>query len=71
MSRSFFTVISVADLTTDDMELTQMLCESLLVTDTQISPGGEESALKACSRLRLAVETLLDLLNQSHTQVNK
>ncbi|MED6286560.1 hypothetical protein CHARACLAT_007257 [Characodon lateralis] len=63
--------ISVADLTSEDMELTQMLCESLLVTDTQINPGGEESALKACSRLRLAVETLLDLLNQAHTQLEQ
>ncbi|KAK5617014.1 hypothetical protein CRENBAI_016494 [Crenichthys baileyi] len=63
--------ISVADLTSEDMELTQMLCESLLVTDTQINPGGEESALKACSRLRLAVETLLDLLNEAHTQLEQ
>ncbi|XP_015248198.1 PREDICTED: pericentrin-like isoform X1 [Cyprinodon variegatus] len=63
--------ISVADLTSEDMELTQTLCESLLVTDSQISPGGEESALKACSRLRLAVETLLDLLNQAHTQLEQ
>uniref|UniRef100_A0A3Q2P6W8 Pericentrin n=1 Tax=Fundulus heteroclitus TaxID=8078 RepID=A0A3Q2P6W8_FUNHE len=63
--------ISVADLTSEDMELTQMLCESLLVTDTQINPGGEESALKACSRLRVAVETLLDLLNQAHAQLEQ
>ncbi|KAM4540827.1 pericentrin [Fundulus diaphanus] len=63
--------ISVADLTSEDMELTQMLCESLLVTDTQMNPGGEESALKACSRLRVAVETLLDLLNQAHTQLEQ
>ncbi|KAM4723553.1 pericentrin isoform 2-T2 [Anableps anableps] len=63
--------ISVADLISEDMELTQMLCESLLVTDTQINPGGEESALKACSRLHLAVETLLDLLHQAHTQLEQ
>ncbi|XP_021163480.2 pericentrin [Fundulus heteroclitus] len=63
--------ISVADLTSEDMELSQMLCESLLVTDTQINPGGEESALKACSRLRVAVETLLDLLNQAHAQLEQ
>uniref|UniRef100_M4A5V3 Pericentrin n=1 Tax=Xiphophorus maculatus TaxID=8083 RepID=M4A5V3_XIPMA len=62
---------SVVDLTSEEMELTQMLCESLLVTDTQISPGGEESALTACSRLRLAVETLLDLLHQAHTQLEQ
>ncbi|XP_043999044.1 pericentrin isoform X2 [Gambusia affinis] len=63
--------ISVVDLTSEEMELTQMLCESLLITDTQISPGGEESALTACSRLRLAVETLLDLLHQAHTQLEQ
>uniref|UniRef100_A0A3B3VSM1 Pericentrin n=1 Tax=Poecilia latipinna TaxID=48699 RepID=A0A3B3VSM1_9TELE len=62
---------SVVDLTSEEMELTQMLCESLLVADTQISPAGEESALKACNRLRLAVETLLDLLHQAHTQLEQ
>ncbi|XP_008397956.1 pericentrin isoform X2 [Poecilia reticulata] len=64
-------VISVVDLTSEEMELTQMLCESLLVADTQISPAGEESALKACNRLRLAVEMLLDLLHQAHTQLEQ
>uniref|UniRef100_A0A3Q2FFS1 Pericentrin n=1 Tax=Cyprinodon variegatus TaxID=28743 RepID=A0A3Q2FFS1_CYPVA len=54
---------------TDDLQDAKE--ESLLVTDSQISPGGEESALKACSRLRLAVETLLDLLNQAHTQLEQ
>lgn len=46
-----------------------MLCESLLVSDIQISPGGEEAAQNACSRLRQTVETLLELLNQANTQV--
>lgn len=47
-----------------------MLCESLLVSDNQISPGGEEAALNACSRLHRTVDTLLELLNQANTQVN-
>ncbi|XP_070699119.1 pericentrin [Pempheris klunzingeri] len=63
--------ISVADLTSDDLELTQMLCESLLVSDTQIMPGGEEAALNACSRLRHTVDTLLELLNQANTQLEQ
>lgn len=46
-----------------------MLCESLLVSDTQISPEGEEAAQNSCIRLRQTVETLLDLLNQANTQV--
>lgn len=65
----FFAGISVADLSSEDMELTHLLCESLLVSDTQIKPGGEEAALNACSRLRHTVETLLELLNQANTQV--
>ncbi|KAM6917864.1 pericentrin isoform 2-T2 [Lycodopsis pacificus] len=63
--------ISVADLSSEDMELTQLLCESLLVSDTQISPGGEEAALNACSRLRHTVETLLELLNQANAQLEQ
>lgn len=59
----------MADLTSEDLELTQLLCESLLVSDTQIHPGGEEAALNACSRLRHTVDTLLELLNQANTQV--
>lgn len=60
----------MADLSSEDMELTQLLCESLLVSDSQLSPGGEEAALNACSRLRHTVDTLLELLNQANTQVN-
>lgn len=63
------TGISVADVTSEEAELTQLLCESLLVSDSQLSPGGEESVLTACARLRHAVDTLLDLLNQANTQV--
>uniref|UniRef100_A0AAQ4QNG3 Pericentrin/AKAP-450 centrosomal targeting domain-containing protein n=1 Tax=Gasterosteus aculeatus aculeatus TaxID=481459 RepID=A0AAQ4QNG3_GASAC len=61
--------ISVADMSSEDMELTQLLCESLLVSDCQINPGGEEAALNACSRLRHTVETLLELLNHANTQL--
>lgn len=56
-------------MSSEDMELTQLLCESLLVSDCQINPGGEEAALNACSRLRHTVETLLELLNHANTQV--
>uniref|UniRef100_UPI0037E7F2AE pericentrin isoform X2 n=1 Tax=Semicossyphus pulcher TaxID=241346 RepID=UPI0037E7F2AE len=62
---------SVADLSSDELELTHQLCESLLVSDTRISPGGEEAALSACSRLRHTVDTLLELLNQANTQLEQ
>ncbi|XP_071373521.1 pericentrin isoform X2 [Centroberyx affinis] len=62
---------SVTDLSSEDMELTQLLCESLLVSDTQIHPGGEDAALSACSRLRHTVDTLLELLNQANTQLEQ
>ncbi|KAM9707457.1 pericentrin isoform 3-T3 [Menidia menidia] len=62
---------SVPDLSSDDLELTHLLCESLLVSDAQISPGGEESALNACGRLRHTVDTLLDLLNQANAQLEQ
>ncbi|XP_076604354.1 pericentrin isoform X2 [Chaetodon auriga] len=63
--------ISVADLSSDDLELTHLLCESLLVSDTQLNPGGEEAALSACSRLRHTVGTLLELLSQANTQLEQ
>ncbi|GLD47932.1 A-kinase anchor protein 9-like protein [Lates japonicus] len=63
--------ISVADLSSEDLELTQLLCESLLISDAQINPGGEEAALNACSRLRQTVNTLLELLNQANTQLEQ
>ncbi|KAK5886534.1 hypothetical protein CesoFtcFv8_017560 [Champsocephalus esox] len=63
--------ISVADMSSQDMELTHLLCESLLVSDTQINPGGEEAALNACGRLRHTVDTLLDLLNHANKQLEQ
>uniref|UniRef100_A0A3Q4I7N9 Pericentrin n=1 Tax=Neolamprologus brichardi TaxID=32507 RepID=A0A3Q4I7N9_NEOBR len=63
--------ISVADLSSEELELTHLLCESLLVSDGEISPGGEEAALSACSRLRHTVDTLLELLNQANTQLEQ
>ncbi|XP_041668237.1 pericentrin isoform X2 [Cheilinus undulatus] len=62
---------SVAELSSDDLELTHLLCESLLVSETQLNPGGEEAALNACSRLRHTVDTLLELLNQANTQLEQ
>lgn len=58
-------------MSSEELELTQLLCESLLVSDSEISPGGEEAALSACSRLRHTVDTLLELLNQANTQVKE
>ncbi|CAN9502418.1 unnamed protein product [Ophioblennius macclurei] len=60
-----------SDLSSGDLELTHLLCESLLVSDTQINPGGEEASLHACSRLRHTVDTLLDLLNHANTQLEQ
>ncbi|XP_068608225.1 pericentrin [Brachionichthys hirsutus] len=61
--------ISVAEFSSGDLELTHQLCESLLISDTQLNPGGEEAALNACSRLRLTVDILLELLNQANAQL--
>lgn len=58
-------------MSSEELELTHLLCESLLVSDVEISPGGEEAALSACSRLRHTVDTLLELLNQANTQVKE
>ncbi|XP_061553374.1 pericentrin isoform X3 [Phycodurus eques] len=64
--------ISVADMTLpEDLELTHQLCESLLVSDMHINPGGEEAAMNACSRLHHTVDKLLELLNQANTQLEK
>ncbi|XP_029972288.1 pericentrin isoform X2 [Salarias fasciatus] len=63
--------VSAADLSSEDLELTHLLCESLLVSDAQINPAGEEASLNACSRLRHTVDTLLDLLNQANTQLEQ
>ncbi|XP_019728011.1 pericentrin isoform X3 [Hippocampus comes] len=64
--------ISVADLSLpEDLELTHQLCESLLVSDMHINPGGEEAAMNACNRLHHTVDTLLDLLNQANAQLEQ
>ncbi|XP_058471141.1 pericentrin [Solea solea] len=63
--------ITVGDLSGEDLELTQLLCESLLVSDSQISPEGEEAALNACSRLQHTVGMVLELLNQANTQLEQ
>uniref|UniRef100_A0A3Q3MWM4 Pericentrin n=1 Tax=Labrus bergylta TaxID=56723 RepID=A0A3Q3MWM4_9LABR len=63
--------VHVSDVHHVGIELTHLLCESLLVSDTQINPGGEEAALSACSRLRHTVDTLLELLNQANTQLEQ
>lgn len=67
--KDVFQGVLAADFSSEDPELTHLLCESLLVSDTQISPEGEEAAQSACVRLHQTVETLLDLLNQANTQV--
>ncbi|KAM4625822.1 pericentrin [Polymixia lowei] len=63
--------VSFVDVSAEDVELTQLLCESLLVSDTQIHPGGEEAALAACSRLRHTTDILLELLNQANAQLEQ
>ncbi|XP_077416104.1 pericentrin isoform X2 [Vanacampus margaritifer] len=64
--------ISVADMSLpEDLELTHQLCESLLVSDMNINPEGEEASMNACSRLRHTVDTLLDLLNQANAQLEQ
>ncbi|KAJ3613831.1 hypothetical protein NHX12_020077, partial [Muraenolepis orangiensis] len=63
--------VSVGEMTGEESELTQLLCESLLVSETQLHPAGEEAALGACGRLRLTVDTLLELLNQANAQLEQ
>lgn len=65
-----FVGISVADFSTDDPELTHMLCESLLISDNHITPDGEDAAQNVCSRLHQTINTVLELLNHANTQVN-
>lgn len=62
---------SAADLSSEDLELTHTLCESLLLSELSLTPGGEEAALAASDRLYRAVGTLLDLLNQANTQLEE
>ena len=61
--------VSVSEVSVDDLELSQRVCESLLLADTRLRPEGEEAVLGACGRLRHTVDTLLELLNQANTQV--
>ncbi|KAM6973041.1 pericentrin [Aplochiton taeniatus] len=62
--------VSVAEVS-EDLELSHRLCESLLLSDTLVPPGGEEAALGACSRLRHTVDALLHLLNQANAQLEQ
>ncbi|CAL1575748.1 unnamed protein product [Knipowitschia caucasica] len=62
---------TVYDLSSEDLELTHTLCESLLVSDSNLTLEGEEAALSASGRLHRAVSTLLDLLNQANTQLEE
>ncbi|CAL8273746.1 unnamed protein product [Merluccius merluccius] len=70
-SSSGNTGVSVGEVTGEESELSQRLCESLLVSETHLHPAGEEAALGACGRLRLAVDTLLELLNQANAQLEQ
>ncbi|XP_041760284.2 pericentrin isoform X1 [Coregonus clupeaformis] len=63
------TGVSVADMSTGDLDLSQRVCESLLLAESQTHSGGEEAALGACSRLRHSVDTLLELLTHANTQL--
>uniref|UniRef100_A0A3Q3W5J8 Pericentrin/AKAP-450 centrosomal targeting domain-containing protein n=1 Tax=Mola mola TaxID=94237 RepID=A0A3Q3W5J8_MOLML len=66
-----FVGISVADFSTDDPELTHMLCESLLISDNHITPDGEDAAQNVCSRLHQTINTVLELLNHANTQLEQ
>ncbi|XP_062324892.1 pericentrin isoform X2 [Osmerus eperlanus] len=61
--------VSVSEVSVDDLELSQRVCESLLLADTHLRPEGEEAVLGACGRLRHTIDTLLELLNQANTQL--
>ncbi|XP_052355300.1 pericentrin-like isoform X4 [Oncorhynchus keta] len=71
------TGVSVADLSTGDLDLSQRVCESLLLAESQTNSGGkeaalgEEAALGACSQLRHSVDTLLELLTRANTQLEE
>lgn len=62
---------AAADLSSEDLELTHTLCESLLVCDTKLTAEGEEAALSAGGRLHRAVGALLDLLNHANAQLEE
>uniref|UniRef100_A0A4W5QWV3 Pericentrin/AKAP-450 centrosomal targeting domain-containing protein n=1 Tax=Hucho hucho TaxID=62062 RepID=A0A4W5QWV3_9TELE len=63
--------VSVADMSTGDLDLSQRVCESLLLAESQTNSGGEEAALGACSRLRHSVDTLMALLTRASTQLEE
>ncbi|KAM8833844.1 pericentrin [Synchiropus picturatus] len=64
--------ISVAEMTTEDFEFSNVLSESMVVSDAQICPGTEkEMAMTACRRLQLTVDTLLELLNRANEQLER
>ncbi|XP_056151383.1 pericentrin [Lampris incognitus] len=54
-----------------DLEPSQLLSESLVMSNTHIHPVEEETALSACSRLRHTVHILLELLNQANAQLEQ
>lgn len=54
----------------EGLELSQRLCESLFSgPDGDLDPEREGMVLEACTRLRAAVDKLLDLVSDSTTQV--
>nr|XP_046179306.1 LOW QUALITY PROTEIN: pericentrin-like [Oncorhynchus gorbuscha] len=66
-----------ADMSTGALDLSQRVCESLLLAESQTNSGGEEvalgeeAALGACSQLRHSVDTLLELLTRASTQLEE
>ncbi|KAL1021956.1 hypothetical protein UPYG_G00020370 [Umbra pygmaea] len=65
------TGVSVADLSTGDLDLSQRVCESLLLAESNTHSGAEDAALGACSRLRHSVDTLLELLAHASAQLEE
>ncbi|XP_045553644.1 pericentrin isoform X2 [Salmo salar] len=59
------------DMSTGDLDLSQRVCESLLLVESQTNSGREEAALGACSQLRHSVNTLLELLTRASTQLEE
>lgn len=56
----------------EGLELSQRLCESLFPgPDGELDPEREEQVLGACTRLRAAVDTLLELVSDSTAQVRE
>ncbi|KAJ8003709.1 hypothetical protein DPEC_G00151130 [Dallia pectoralis] len=65
------TGVSIADLSSGDLDLSQRVCESLLLAESQTHSGVEDAALGACSRLRHSVDSLLELLTHAKTQLEE